>query len=310
MMNSEFFFELQKNVLDKNITLSEFKGKIKKYPLIENITKKNVYSSKEDMLQSSEATSFYIIDDSFLECDNLDSLSIYIKKEYDIEIDSSCLKKLIIGNLYDNNLYLDWNLFNLLIILLNKKFTENEICSYILDYDGELIESYILNYNLYIDFKDLNSFNINFIKSYIKELNSKDSMKIKQEIFNIYNINNLKEKNKLFDINSVKPKASKIEYYNRQISYNNILNNKEFSFIENSKDLKYWSNFFKNCIYSNENKIKLKNNEFFLIVNEKEKICFSVSNEKQILELKGVNNQEVTDENILNKVKIFINENI
>lgn len=302
------FFDLKNEILNKDYSVKEIsrkiysKFKLESYPLLLNYTKNNEYIDARDALYSSEATCFYFVDLDLLKVRNKDELYKVICNKYETSIDINLIDKIFFKE--DSNYYFDWNYFNLLILLIkNKNENTNKILSL---YDGNLIESFIIDYDMYIDFKELFDFNGKFVNEILKVLFFENDIFLKKRYFNKYYFEKFKEVDKK-NINDINQKNKKTIRYFNQID-NNLLNiNKEYYYPESNLEIEKYSLFFGNCIDSRKFKLKILNNEISFVVNEKKMICFSFI-DNILLELKGYDNKEILDESIINEVKDFINE--
>jgi len=149
-INSEYyqsvFFDLKNSIINNNYSARDVSKKIydifhlKDYPLLFNCTRNNNYLDARDALYSSESTYFYFVDLELLKVNNKDDLLKLISNKYSIELDKKFIDKIFINE--QNNIYFDWNYFNLMILLITKKIDNIENILNI--YNGNLIEYYIL----------------------------------------------------------------------------------------------------------------------------------------------------------------------
>ena len=278
---------------------NEFNIKEKK---ILKLLNNNFYKTKVDLIESSEYTYFYLINQEILDCSNIGDIQAYFKSKYDIQLDKSLLNKCLIKNKYDKNIYLDWNYLNLIQILIDNNFDKESIKKFLHHYDGYFVENLIINHSLYINFKELLFFNKDFIRNYLEELNYLKKDLSKMRLFTQYHLNFLKEKYDTKTLQKIEVKLKNKTVFNESTILNELKNN-QYYFIENSNDLLKFSHIFNNCINSKKYETKLIKGETLLIIDLKRSLLIEYSNLlNKIIEVKGKNNLDV-EQSLINEIK-------
>jgi hypothetical protein len=278
---------------------TEFKTNKKK---ILKLLSKNNYKTKIDLIESSEYTYFYLINQEILNCSTLMDIKKYFYNKYNVKLDQLLLDKCLIKNSYNNNTYLDWNYLNLIQILVDKKFKEENINKFLFEYDGEFIENLIINQSLYINFKELIFFNEKFILNYLEELNYLKNDLSNISLFSQYHLNFLKENYDIKSLQKINVKIKNKRIFHKPTILNELTDNKYY-FIENSNDLLKFSHIFNNCINSKKYENKLIQEEILLIIDLKNELVIEFSTLlNNVVEIKGKNNLEI-DEFLIKKIE-------